>query len=613
LPAWQEVGAVAVAVVIATMVLALARGELGLVWDEPPGIERQHAVWSWLRDVLGSPEDRARALSPGGMARGWPFAREAPDEHGPVYALLSLVTWKTTGWLVGPLRGHRLATLVLFGVMSGLVFRLCRRHWGLGSGLAAAGALVFNPRLFAHAQLATTDVIMACFWFFAAYAFLRSCETGRRPWLFGVLTALALMSKLTGSLVLAAMAVWSLTLRPRGAARVFAWSLPLILPVMIAVHPGWWLHPIEGPMRWGRGLADYQQKVPTYYLGRVYDYRSEFLPWHNPLVLMGTMVPVGLLALGAAGIARLGFDVATGAAGKRRMGDGVESVSRSSSEKPFVAARPVSDTAVACWAFLNFAVLIVLRMLPVLPGHDGLRQLVAALGFFAVLAGYGASGIVSLAGRLRSAPHLGGARWAVTATKLLVMLCVGSAAWVTVRIHPHELAYYNILIGGPRGAKTAGMETTYYWDAVGDEVLAWMNARLPQGATVLISPPPDVRTFGWLQRWGKLREDLVFLNLDPPHTHERLLRMVADESTYLIFLVRQGLYMPKEPGRSNLSARLAEAPALYEWAPDRVGVRLLAVFDRATFRAVLDNIEGEERRNGTEEGSPATRSGGPLR
>ncbi|MFW6124950.1 MAG: ArnT family glycosyltransferase [Pirellulales bacterium] len=607
------------AVVGYTGIVWAARGELGMVWDEPPGIERQAAVRRWLGDALGTGQQRGRAFSAEGLREGWPFCRAAPNEHPPVSAIVSLLTRQTTGWLVGPLRAHRLATVVMFGLAAGVLFRFVRCRWGSIAAGAALGALVFNPRVFAHGQLATTDAIAGAFAFLAAVAMLRSVETGRKPWLFGVLAGLAVMSKLAGALVLPAMLLWTAVWRPRGAGRVWAWSLPVIPVVMILVHPGWWRNPAAGVGEWVRAVAHYEQKVPVYYLGRVYDSRTAHLPWHNPWVLTGTAIPPGLLALAALGAVALPWSTVSAPGGGARGGvDGSKSVASASQGTTFDAqrstlnAQPLPDHAVAGWALVSFLLPLVLRMFPFMPGHDGLRQMLPAFFFLPVLAAFGVVCVGRATGgavrfvtsarfvssakgnhRVSHSATGAGARWAAWAALIAAVVCIGPAAWATLRFHPYELAYYNALVGGPAGAKRAGLETTYYWDAVSDEVIASINANLPRGSKLLIFPPPDVRTFDWLQRWGTLRGDLQVWNLDPPHFNERIGWMLDDEACYLVFLMRQGLYMPRAVGQTDLFARLAEAPAAFELVPQAVGVRLVAIFDRQTFRAVLRRAEPE--------------------
>ncbi len=234
------------------------------------------------------------------------------------------------------------------------------------------------------------------------------------------------------------------------------------------------------------------------------------------------------------------------------------------------------DRVVVSWAAINFATWMVLRMFPGLPAHDGLRQLVPAFFFLPVLAGYGAAW---LARRGRSGARIGRAR--------LVVGCVGTAAWATLSFHPYELAYYNALIGGPKGAKAAGMESTYFWDSATVEVLDWMNTHLPSPSTVLISPAaerPDVPVGTTL---GTLRADLKFLNLDAPLHTKRLALMSGPGPCFLLFQMRQGMYLQRGANRADPVARLAESHARYELVPPQVGIRLLAIFDQKDFRREL--------------------------
>lgn len=565
--AWRgaclEVAAVALGAVTFVGLLWLARGELGMTWDEPYFFERQHDIRRWLGQVFGTPEDLARAFRRENLERGWRFCREVPDQHPPVPALLSLATGGAGEWLLGPLRSYRLSTVLLFAVAAGVLERLVRTRWGATAAVAAVGTLLFNPRILGDAQQITADSDLGAFWFLAAVSFLKSCETRRAPWLFGVLAGLAVMCKATGALLFLAMGLWAILYRPRGWWRPIAWSIPVVPATMIAVNPAWWPAPVAGMVRWVRAFFAYPQKVPIYYLGTVYDSVRTFLPWHNTVVLTGVMVPAGLLALAAVGLVFVGRD----------------GIRRRTSEPSPPGAEPsarVPDHVVGGLGAVNFLTLMVMRMFPFMPAHDGLRQLVPAFYFLPVLAAYGAWVLV----RSASGARLWLARGAVFGA-------VAAAGVATVAIHPFELSYYNVLIGGPRGAKAAGMESTYFWDAATRDVLDWMNTHLPPNATVLIFPPPNVHTFDWEQRWGRLRKDLVVLNLDPPEFSDRLNLMLGSRPCYLIFQMRQGLYEPRRPGDNDLFARLAESPALYELAPPRVGVRLLAIFDQDQFRNVV--------------------------
>lgn len=557
-----------------TLLLWLVRGELGMTWDEPYFFERQHDMRRWFAVVAGSPAERARAFSVPGLERGWRVCREVPDQHPPVPPLLSMVTGLAFEWLLGPLRAYRLSTLIVMAIATGVLFRFVRVRWGPTSAAVALGALIFNPRLFADAQQITADVDLGAFWFLAALTYLRTCETGRLPWLSGFFAGLAIMCKATGVLVLPAMLLWAILYRPKWWWRPIVWAVPILPATMIAVNPAWWPGPVSGMARWGRAFLAYPQKVPVYYLGEVYDSVRSFLPWHNTLVLTAVMVPIGLLALAGVGLMAAGWEAI------RRK--------RTTAGRPDAECRPsfLPDSTVAAWAAINFLMMMGMRVLHFMPAHDGLRQLVPAFFFLPVLAGFGASVLLR--------PTSGPWRRLVQAG---LLVCIGTSAWATLSIHPYELSYYNAMIGGPKGAKAAGMESTYFWDAATVEVLDWMNAHLPPKATVLIFPPPNIHTFDWEQQWGRLRTDLTVLNLDAPDFNERLGLMYGPAPCYLIFQMRQGLFQPRQPGDPDLFARLADSPALFEVAPARVGVRLLAIFDQDQFRSAVEAGRVREARS----------------
>ena len=542
------------------------RGELGMTWDEPYFFERQHEIRAWFGDLLAGSLIRDRALSHEGMERAWRVARAVPDQHPPIPELLSLITSGLFGWLVGPLRSYRLATVIVFAVAAAALVRLVGPRWGRWASAAALGALLFNPRLFADAQQITADVDTGTCWFLAAVVYLRFCETGRRPWLFGVFVGLAIMCKATGVLVFPAVLLWAVIHRPAGWWRPFAWSIPIIPLVMVATMPPWWSHPVGGIRRWVAAFIAYPQKVPVYYLGELYDSTQMFLPWHNTIVLTATMVPLGLLALALVG-------VVAGVWPTARVRGETDDPTVSNHDRP---PEFLPDRVVISWASINFATWMVLRMFPGLPAHDGLRQLTPSFFFLPVLAGYGAACLVRR-----------GNVWRRIAGQAVVVGCVGGAAWATLSYHPYELAYYNALIGGPKGAKAAGMESTYFWDTATVELLDWMNQHLPARSTVLISPPPNVRTFAWEQRFGRLRADLKFLNLDAPHTTERMALMEQAAPCFVLFQMRQGLYLRRGKNRDGLIARLASSPAHYELVPPQVGIRLVAIFDQKDFRREL--------------------------
>jgi hypothetical protein len=93
---------------------------------------------------------------------------------------------------------------------------------------------------------------------------------------------------------------------------------------------------------------------------------------------------------------------------------------------------------------------------------------------------------------------------------VITAACLAPAAWATWSVHPYQLSYYNALIGGPRGAWSAGFELSYWYDAFTPRIIADLNAKLPPDAVISYandqSNPQMVPQD--LQSTGALRGDL---------------------------------------------------------------------------------------------------------
>jgi hypothetical protein len=68
------------------------------------------------------------------------------------------------------------------------------------------------------------------------------------------------------------------------------------------------------------------------------------------------------------------------------------------------------------------------------------------------------------------------------------------------------LSYYNLAIGGLRGATALGMEPTYYWDGLDDSVLDWLHQNTSEGEKVRFAAGPS-ENLALMRQWGTLRRD----------------------------------------------------------------------------------------------------------
>jgi hypothetical protein len=161
--------------------------------------------------------------------------------------------------------------------------------------------------------------------------------------------------------------------------------------------------------------------------------------------------------------------------------------------------------ALVGWALL---VNLVMNSLPSTPKYNGVRLFQPIFPLIALLAGVGIGWFARavwrrLAERAEGAgeslPRIGAA--------LTVIVALALPLRATLDYHPHQLSYYNPLIGGLPGAVEAGMEPTYWGETYLDAAL-WLNERAPRGSVVWIEPVGVEATMRMYQSLGILRSDI---------------------------------------------------------------------------------------------------------
>jgi hypothetical protein len=147
-----------------------------------------------------------------------------------------------------------------------------------------------------------------------------------------------------------------------------------------------------------------------------------------------------------------------------------------------MGTQPLAEGVGLAWLLLlNGATLLVIRALPNAPGHDAERQILASFPFLACLGGVGIAWV-------RDWLAVRSARWwaesLLAAGVAAALLGAGRAVW---HYRPLQLSYYTELVGGLPGAARLGMEPTYYWDALDDQTLEWLDSHSGPGDKVLFS------------------------------------------------------------------------------------------------------------------------------
>ena len=405
------------------------------------------------------------------------------------------------------------------------------RHYGRPAAFMAALGLLTMPRVFAHAHLASYDAPTLCLCFLAAAAFLRAVDPatdGGRDWswawtlAFGLALGCAASTKFTGWFMPFPLAAWVVLYRDRRAARTLVLGGLVAALVVYALNPSWWFGPVEGVRAFFRSNLSRREHtlIPSLFFGRMYRFS---LPWYNTLAWTAIVVPPATLGLALVGIGRV-------VAGRLR--------------------DRVGTLLLGCWTLF-----MVLRALPNAPGHDGERLFLAAFVFLACLSGIGLTAIGLWLGRVATP------RVARALAVAVVVAAVGASSWSTRRYHPLQLSYYNALIGGLSGAARAGMEPTYYWDAVTPDVRDWLNSHTEPGGSVMFAFPTV--TSEYLHRWGLLRPSPLIVPGHVPRWY-----VVMNRPSYL-------RYFPKSTGQFLLDHVPPTYVKTLDVAPD---VPLIAVF-----------------------------------
>jgi hypothetical protein len=448
------------------LLLACTAPGIPIVWDEGEYLYRADRILDWLRLLVdpGNPAGGLAALSRASIHEHWLFITWA-EGHSAWFAIpIALSKGLLSGWL-HPLTAARLGPITVFSMACGAVAHRLRKEYGLVAALAAPVALVTFPRIFSEAHFATQDGQLTAWWLMLWVADSSLCTGMAAAFGSGVLLGLTSATKFAGWLA------WIPTIASRlFTPRAARWRdllvlLPIALLTFCAVNPPIWHDPISGLSTHFRLNLQRASTfdIPIVFLGHMYR-TSHSLPWYNTIAWLVMVAPIPTLALGLLGLR----DCLVNLIRRDRM-----SVS----------------------LLLHWATLMVVRALPGAPPHDGVRLFLPALGFWCVLAGIGAQRIWDAAAGLTLA-------WKRTLVRAAVVVSVAAGAVDVARYYPQTLSHYSLLIGGVRGAERMGMEPAYWWDALDNDVLSWLNEHTEPGAALAFSP---ISNMTQLHEWHRLR------------------------------------------------------------------------------------------------------------
>lgn len=476
--------AAGVFVLAAGLIAATAR-DPGLTWDEAIYFGRAAQYLNWFHGASGD------AMGARAVAAAW----GAPD-HPPLGSLWIAGSFALFGSSCDMITAARLGAAVLFGAVLAVIFLWVAARRGEGTGLLAAGVFLLMPRVFADGHFANLEMMTLLTWLATVAAFERGIESRTWSVLCGVFFGLALLTKINGAFLPFVLVPWGLLFHGRKALRNVL-CMALIGPALFLL--GWpllWHFPVAGIKAY---LANKTQRmlIPVCYLGTVY--RDHVAPWHYPFVMLLATTPLLVLAGAVGGVC--------------------SAVRRLRSEW-----RGASFEALLLWAF---AFPVVLLAMPGVPKYDGVRLMLPAYPFLAILA---AAGLLAAWERLRALPVI--AEGTLRRRIVLGGAAAVAAVWLALPVivlHPYQLAYYGELAGGPAGARKLGFETTYWGDTFDDKALQFLNEHVPENGSVAFVAFGEFVWRDYLLT-GDARRDIQQADF------------VTDRWDYLVVIPRQGMW-----------------------------------------------------------------------
>lgn len=527
-----------------TVLCGFLTRDYGISTDEPAYIRDAERVQQWFADF--GTAGFAENMSEERRQAGWPFA-QAENRNLPLVTVVSLIGRLVIGQFDSFPAEYRWGNVLLWAVTCAVAFRWVQVRMSTPAAIVVLVALLGNPRLFVHAQLMSVDTLIGCLWLLGSLVLADSRERWRPAIVFAALAGIGLTSKPTFWFAIPAWILWGLLQRPKELWRP-AVALVTVTPLTAyCLLPMWWSSPIDGFSGYIAAMSggEWTWDIGTYYLGDIYQTEETVpVPWHSVIVLTVVTTPVWALVLAVIGT--------------------------------FWSLRwwrDVSDHGLL-WVICGLT-LPLLCMLPGTPCHDGPRQYRALFYFLPLLAGGGFEvlRLRVLAGPGRTEPQ----RRFLTIGTLAVL--TATAAWPLIRMHPGQLSYYNVVVGGLPGAATPVklprnlpeqnrplFEIAYWWTVLNDEAIDEMQSHLPQGATLWVHPNAPGLTLH--QQRGRFREDIQFVR-------------PSDGPQYALLYGKLG-------SLADPTSRPAATVFLYGdavWEKRIDGVRVVALFNAEKMRA----------------------------
>lgn len=481
---------------IASVLLTLSG--IGFSWDEAYYYGPARDAVDWVFEFLVSPH---KASSREVIDRYWSELSELPAISKLCLGISQRVFSGMFGQY-GVVNGMRVISAMTFAISLALLFLI---GFSLGGRTVAIGSVFFYwlmPRVFGHAHIAATETLANFIILLTVWLYLKSVSTEGRSSRWAVLTGIAggvaLATRINCLLIFPVLIlIGYIYWREKFAPTLF--YLVVLAPItMVVVSPYFWYQTALRVLGYLAFFAGHKQQ-PVYYFGTLYVPGGEPVPWTYPWIMTAITLPVLTLIFVILGM--------------------------------IIAIGKLKDGRIALVLGLALFPLVVSSM-PGTPNYDGVRLFLSAFPFLALLGGVGLLHLTRFIVLLLSPiKRLNAKRVATIISAIILILIILNGVLAVGSCRPFYLSYFNQLIGGIKGAYDAGLETTYWGEAVNEEMISYINETLPTGARLKLLALHE-KVFEYLQKWGILRSDI---NIETPPPYD-----------YHLLLIRKGFFARPE-------------------------------------------------------------------
>jgi 4-amino-4-deoxy-L-arabinose transferase-like glycosyltransferase len=455
----------------------LTQSGVGYAWDESYYYEPSRKAGRWASLLFsGSTE----MLSREAIHLYWEERSEHPSFHKLVTGASLLLLEER--W--DPILAMRLPAALLFGATLGLIHCVGFRLWNAPAGLVAAVAYGAMPRVFGHAHFSSIETPLNFSIMLLIYCFIRGLHSRAWAAACGVAFGLLLATKINAFFAFPPLLLWGHCFaRRRYANNLF--SILTLGPLCFVLFWPWLWH--DTPVR----ILEYlyfhaaHQQTAVFFLGRKWGYGAENAPWFYPSVMLGVTLPIGILLLSALGL--------------------------------LLSVLHARRKKLPLLILLFGATMWIVASAPQTPKYDGIRLFLPLFPCIALMAGGAVASLLDLIGAATNSGWFARHRSTVLAGMIVIALAA-EGAWGILRMHPYHLSYFNPLVGGLPGAHERGFETTYWGEAVNDEVVEALNRMIPDGERLKVLALHELN-FLQLQQWGKLKSSIDVVGPPPYYAH----------------------------------------------------------------------------------------------